>query len=169
MIDISVAGDKELQKALDELMSDATASKMINTSAIDAMEGVKQAAEANAPRDTGRLASNMYIAGMRKSKSKGWLGARLLLPPRRVLGIKQNAKGYYPTAQEYGTKPTRKRRGSLPAKRFFRDALYRGASGHINRFAAALRKQLEAFAAKQKRKAERAAKRAAKMAAKGTA
>lgn len=122
-VDISLAGDDELMRTLDELASEANVSLMVRKSAEIAMWPVLESAKQAAPRDTGKLSHYLKILPMGGAKARGFVGARVVLPSRQELGIAPDAPGYYPSAQEFGWEAAEGVK--TQPKRYIRNALYR--------------------------------------------
>ncbi len=112
MFDISVLGDKKLQKKLDK-MDKKLRSKTMKASMKTAMEPVKELAKQRAPRDRGLLQRSIRIGT--KMNRKG-VSAMVRTGTRRQLKIDPSDKFYYPAAIEYGSR-------FMPARSFLRSAL----------------------------------------------
>lgn len=111
--DVSVLGDRALQKKLDRL-GKAAGGKMLQSAMREAMKPVLAAARAAAPRDTGTLARKIKLSSVRlRGKGKG---VAVRTPTRAQLGIPKDAKGYYPAHVEFGTR-------KMPARPYMRPAL----------------------------------------------
>lgn len=131
--DISVLGDKALQKKLDSLGKQA-GGKMLQSAMREAMKPVLDAARAAAPRDTGNLARKIKLSSVRlRGKGKG---IAVKTPTRAQLGIPKDAKGYYPAHQEYGTRRN-------PARPYMRPALLNNRARVLEALRAGLWKRLE--------------------------
>jgi HK97 gp10 family phage protein len=111
-IDISVVGNRELQRKLRRL--EVKLQKKIVRNAINrAILPVRDKAKSLAPVDSGILKSKIK----RKTKVKnGVARARIVTGTRMELGIPVDAKGYYPAAIEFGTQ-------HQPARSFMRAAI----------------------------------------------
>ena len=131
-IDISVLGDKELSDALNKLEG-LNRTGIFAQASKKSMRVVLRDIKSKAPVDTGamqRAFGARSIKPMSGRRARGAVGARVLLPTRKMLRIPANAKGYYPAAQEFGWKTHGG--GYVPAKRFVRDALYGNRSAVFN-------------------------------------
>lgn len=98
-IDVSLAGDKELEASLRALPF-AVQGKFVRRGIRSAMRVVQSRAKALSPRRSGRLAGGDWK--VRASKRKGFVGLRLLSPTRASLRISPDATGYYPFSLEFG-------------------------------------------------------------------
>lgn len=95
----SVHGLDQVKRNLEEMEKKAknyTVGEAVKEAAMTA----KALAEANAPRDTGRMADTMQIGKLKTKRSRKW--QLVLTGTREQLGIKADAIGYYPAAQEFG-------------------------------------------------------------------
>jgi HK97 gp10 family phage protein len=111
-VDISVVGDKELQKKLKRL--DIKLQKKIVRNAISrAILPVKHKAKSLVPVESGLLKKSIK---RKTGVKKGVARARIVTGTRIELGIPIDAKGYYPAAIEYGTQ-------HQPAKSYMRAAI----------------------------------------------
>lgn len=116
MFDISVIGDKKLQKKLDKL-DKKLQKKAIREAMKDAMEPVKALAKQRAPQDKGLLVRSIRI-GMKTSR-KG-ISAMVRTGTRKQLKIPADSKYYYPAALEYGSRYIKQQsflRSSLGSKK----------------------------------------------------
>ncbi len=121
-VDISVLGDKELERKLKRLAGAAQ------------RKVVRQALRANAKRTHQRILGKIQgdpiksrtgrlLAAWKATKPKAGKRSRsrlqvvVPLPDRSVLGLTDD-QGYYPTALEYG-----RRDGSMPARPYIRPAV----------------------------------------------
>ena len=111
-IDISVLGDKELQKMLKNL-DIKLQRKYVRQSINRAMLPVKNRAKALVPVNTGKLKDSIK---KRARTKRGISRAMVVTGTKQELGIPENAKGYYPAAIEYGTR-------HQPAQSFLRKAM----------------------------------------------
>lgn len=103
MVDISVFGNKELEKALHKLPT-AVQRKLTKESLKRGADIVLQAAKTRVHRLTGLLANTIFVKKMKSHGGTfGWV---VMTPTREMLaGTKaQTAKGYYPQHLEYGSK-----------------------------------------------------------------
>ena len=116
-IDISMVGEKELQKKLSK-HDLKQQKKIVRSSEAKAMLPVRNKANALCPTDTGKLKSTIK----RKNKTRrGISRSKIVTGKRSELGIPPGTKGYYPAAIEYGY--TMKNGKFIPAKSFMRQAL----------------------------------------------
>ncbi len=145
------SGDRELEKALD-LLTGPKQGKALRQSAKAAIRPVLQKVKRDAPKKTGKLARYLKVYVMRARKNRG--GARIVFPTRRKLGIADDAKGYYPTAQEYGfihrggyrRKEERGRGTPIPARSFLRRNFWSSKAEMIERFKSILWGQISKIA-----------------------
>lgn len=100
-IDITMFGDKELQRKLDRLPSKLQ-KRVVKGAAKKAAEPILAAAKARAPVRTGRHRDSMKITTKSGRKE---IGAQIVTGTRKQLKIPADAKGYYPAAQEFGPHP----------------------------------------------------------------
>jgi hypothetical protein len=102
MIRFEVFGVKETERMFDLLpdrMDEKVASNAVRRSAYRMRTPVARAT----PRKTGRLRTLIANAKVRSAgKRRGFVRVGWLMPTREELGIPAEAKGYYPTALEYG-------------------------------------------------------------------
>ena len=98
-VDISMTGDKLLQKKLKRLEFN-TQKKIIRNAINRAILPVRDKAKALVPFDTGLLEQSIK---RKTSSRKGKASARIRTGTRSELGIPLDAKGYYPAIVEYGT------------------------------------------------------------------
>ncbi|MFQ5626654.1 MAG: HK97-gp10 family putative phage morphogenesis protein, partial [Methyloligellaceae bacterium] len=113
-IDISILGDKELQRMLNDKLPKDAKKAMRKGLRAGARPVLKQAKD-TAPKRTGALRRGIKLRALKRSRKS--IGVTVSLPTRESLGIPAGAKYYYPAALEFGTK-------HIPAKRFLRAALY---------------------------------------------
>lgn len=131
--DISVLGDRELQKKFGKLEK-SVQGKMLTSAMREAMKPVLASARAAAPRHTGNLARKIKLSSVRlRGKGKG---IAVRTPTRAQLGIAKDAKGYYPAHQEYGTRKNR-------AQPYMRPALESNRSRVLEALRSGLWKRLE--------------------------
>jgi HK97 gp10 family phage protein len=102
-----ITGIKEIDRALAELEKN-TAKKVIRQAMRKACKPLKAQVEADAPRVTGTLASNVKIKAIKKSRTK--MGIRVQIGAKDYTG-----KTFYAAFVEYGT-------SKMPAKGFMRKA-----------------------------------------------
>jgi HK97 gp10 family phage protein len=119
-IDITMLGDKELEKALaaiDEKMQ----KKLMQNALREGAKIIAEEAKVRAPKRTGMLKRSIKVRALHQKK-RGTLGVQVQTGTRRELGISEQAYGYYPAALEYGWRM--KRSGEhVPAKPYMRPAL----------------------------------------------
>lgn len=107
MLDISVVGDKQLQRALNTL-SATVARKIVGPVCRATAKNIKPLIAAAAPRDTGKLQAAMAKAKIRSASTRrNMIRIAVLMPTREELGIPQDTGGrrysYYPMVLEYGS------------------------------------------------------------------
>ena len=112
MFDISVLGDKKLQKKLSDL-DKKVGSKVMKDAMRQSMSTVKDLAKQRAPVVTGMLRKSIRIGV--KSNRKG-VSAMVRTGTRKQLKISPDNPFYYPAAHEYGTR-------YMPARSFLRSSL----------------------------------------------
>lgn len=152
LIDITVLGDKQLEKAL-AAMPAALQKK-----------AVRPALREQAKRERGYIIENLsgkkvspdtgaWLAGMKHAKiralkrSRTMMGYRVSYPTREELGIGPTDKYFYPAAVEYGHTGNR---GTVQAFRVVRDAVDEHARGDFPKIARRIRRGV----VEQKRKAK---------------
>lgn len=120
-LDWEMLGDKDLKKSFQALGA-ADQQKATKLAAKRSLRPTEKAIKGAAPKASGRLAANIKTLMMSAGKGRGLIGARVVTPPPKVLGIAPSAKGYYPSAMEFGYKhngyvidPDTKRRVFIPA------------------------------------------------------
>ena len=111
-IDISMVGDKDLQRKLSKLEFNVQ-KKIVRNAISRAILPVRNKAKSLVPVDSGRLKQSIK---RKTSSRRGMATARIVTGDRAELGIPVDATGYYPAAIEYGTK-------NQPAKSFMRAAI----------------------------------------------
>ncbi len=120
-IDISVLGDKELQKRLSRI-SDKMQKKIVRTAIRNSAKRAKDRIVANIQKqgliDTGGMLKAFRSAPIRQSSRNPRKLVRIgvAFPDRADLGIDPDEKVYYPTAVEFG-------HGGVPAYPFIRPAI----------------------------------------------
>lgn len=95
----SVYGLDQVQRNLEAMEKNAK-NYTVGEAIKEASMTAKALAEANAPRDTGKMASTLTIGKLKTKRSRKW--QLVLTGTREQLGIKQNEIGYYPASQEFG-------------------------------------------------------------------
>jgi len=124
IIDISLLGDKELERKLAGL-ADKLQRKVVRTALhktlnkIVKKEIVRRLSGHPVQSKTGRLRAAMKRGRVRSSagrKARRTIARAIPLPPREELGIDPDDKFYYPAAVEYG-------HGNVPPKSFLRAAV----------------------------------------------
>ena len=134
-IDISVIGDKALQKSLRELGAPKYQRKVVRKALREAAKPILRSAREKVPSDTGKLRKGLRI---RAAKSRrGRFGIRVMTPPRAYLGIDPEAKGYYPAHVELGTR-------RMAARPYLRPAFDENREKSLGLFARELRKAIDA-------------------------
>lgn len=98
-IDISILGDKELAAKLNALPL-AVQRKIVRKAMRPAAKPVLASVKAATPVDRGVLRRKLKLRALRRSRRVQ--GLMIPLPTRDELGITDGARGYYPTALEYG-------------------------------------------------------------------
>ncbi len=114
MFDLTVLGDKKLQRKLNKLEK-KLGSKVMRSSLKTAMEPVRDLAKRRAPVDTGLMQRSIRIGT--KSNRNG-VSAMVRTGTRKQLKIPEDDKYYYPAAIEYGSR-------LQPARSFLRASLGR--------------------------------------------
>ena len=161
---ISVYGDRQLMKALSNLerkMRMKFMRRALRNSAYRLRGPVARAA----PQDTGALALELSRAKVRSaSKKRGQIRLGFVLPTRKALGISSKAKGYYPTALEYGAVYKKGRRAgqTQPPLRFIRGTVDRETPGEVVRIKNELRQAVNLSWSKDIAKESKMLKRVAK-------
>lgn len=123
-VDVAMLGDAELSRKLNTLQGMGRTS-IVSQAGKKAMKPVLNDIKAKVPVDTGLLKKSFKarsIKAMRGRRARGNVGARILMPTREMVQIPAKAKGYYPSAQEFGFRV--RGGGHVPGKRFMRDSLY---------------------------------------------
>lgn len=111
-VDISMTGDKALQKKLKRLEFNLQ-KKIVRNSISRAILPVRDKAKSLVPVDSGLLRQSIK---RKRSSRRGVASARIVTGTQVELGIPLDAKGYYPAAIEYGT-------SKQPARSYLRAAL----------------------------------------------
>jgi hypothetical protein len=160
--DISILGDKELEEVLKFLPANLERN-VLNKSLKEAARFVLEDARRLAPGDTGTLKRRLHIRAMKRRR--GRIGYLIASGTREQLGIKADAKGFYPASQHYGWFPRgakaelggvhlkdrqlkqhfRREFGTLrvPARPYLRSALLADDRRVLNHVRDALRRRLE--------------------------
>lgn len=99
-VDISVLGDKALERKLRKL-DERVQKKIVRKALRSGAKPVLADAKAYVPIDTGALESELKITASRARR--GFFGVQVATPPRSILGIGPDDKGYYPAILEYGS------------------------------------------------------------------
>lgn len=106
-IDIKLLGDKKVARALSRLPINAQKKAIRPALRASAKRMRPMIAKAFAPfDDTGRLSKAMKKAKIKSVSRKTIIIVGIAMPERRELGIKGDAKGYYPFSIEYGFRHT---------------------------------------------------------------
>lgn len=116
-IDISITGDKKLQRQLGKL-DFALQRKIVRAAARKAMAPVRDRAKSYVPRETGELQKSIKI---RSRTRRGISRIQVVTGTREQLGIDSNTPGYYPAAVEFGYTSTGGKQ--IAARPFLRRAL----------------------------------------------
>lgn len=103
VVDISLLGDKKLEKQLRKLPN-RVEKKVVRQALRAGAKPILAAAKANvatmtAPQ-TGRLAKGLQLRAIRRSR--GRMGYRVATKPREFYGIEPDDKWFYPAVVEYG-------------------------------------------------------------------
>jgi hypothetical protein len=123
-LDISVLGDKELDAQLRRLAGQGR-SRIFGASAKKAMRPVLLDVRKRTPVLTGALKKGWkfgQVKTMSARRSGGYVGARIVFPRRKDIGIAADAKGYYPASLEFGFEHRSGKK--IPAVMMVRKALY---------------------------------------------
>jgi len=115
LFDISMLGDKELEKKLGRL-EDKVQTKIMRGAMRKTMTVIKKRVVAAVPVATGKLKAAMKaqkIKSSKRSRKNKNIRISLPFPTRAELGIPADAKHYYPAAVEYG-------HGSVPPHSYIR-------------------------------------------------
>ena len=113
-VDISVFGDKQLQRALKALPINVE-KKVVRQALRKAAKPVLDTAKSLVPVKTGALKKSLKLRALRKQK-RGQFGVQVMTGTREQLGIAADDPYYYPMAVEVGT-------AKAPAHPFMRPAL----------------------------------------------
>ena len=115
-IDISMFGDKELQRKLNRLAG-TKGKTIVNRAMRASAKRLRPLVAAAVPVDEGTLKAAMDKAKIRALTRKSSTGVGIALPTREELGISPDDKYYYPVLIEYGFT----RKGThYPARSFLR-------------------------------------------------
>jgi HK97 gp10 family phage protein len=115
LIDISILGDKKLQKKLNKLI-DKDAKKIVVQSVRTGANIVKERAQSLAPQGkTGRLKSGLRL---RTSTRRNRLAVFIQTKKRSHFNIAANSKFFYPAIVEFGAP-----RSNIPANSYLRRAM----------------------------------------------
>lgn len=118
IIDITMVGDKALQRKLNRMV-DKVQKKIVTKGLRAGGRPVLVAAQAKVPVDEGKLKESLKLRARRARR--GEFGMQVITGTRAELGIPADAPGYYPMAIEYGF--THARSGEpIPARSFIRAA-----------------------------------------------
>jgi HK97 gp10 family phage protein len=99
MVDISILGEKALQRKLKRLAGPAQR-KIVMKALREGGRPVLAAAKARVPVATGRLRKSLRLRKRRTSGS--FFGMEVRTGTREELGISPDSKGYYPMSVEFG-------------------------------------------------------------------
>jgi len=133
--DISILGDRQLQKKLSSLRK-IVQKPIVRDAMKDAMKPVEDMARRNAPVKTGRLQKSIKVVSY--TAKRGIIGAAVRSGTRRQLRIDPSDPYYYPAALEYGA-PSR----GIPARSFMRSALFAQKNRVLQRFRSYLKSIIE--------------------------
>lgn len=100
MVDISLLGDKALQRKLQRLPY-AMQKKIVRPSLREAARPMLATAKAIVPVETGRLKKSLKLRAM-KVHRRDQFGVVVFTGKREELGIPADDKSYYPMSVEYG-------------------------------------------------------------------
>lgn len=135
-VDISMIGDKDLERKLQRLDIQLQRS-IVRTSMRQAMRQVRDEARNLVDVNTGRLRKSIK---QKQRTRRGVTRSQIVTGTRGELGIPASARGYYPAALEYGYK----RAGRHIAPRsFMRRALYNKKSRVLAEMAAHIRRKID--------------------------
>jgi len=112
-IDISLTGDKALQKKLNRLPK-VMQKKIVRKALREGARPVLASARSKAPVRTGAMKKSLKLRARRARR--GNFGVEVRTGTRAELGIPENDPGYYPFSVEFG-------HGNVPAQPFMRPAL----------------------------------------------
>ena len=112
-IDISLLGDKALQRKLNRLPQKIQ-KKVMRQALREGARPILAAAKTNAPVDTGRMKASLKLRSHKARR--GNFGVEVRTGTRTELGIPEGATSYYPYSVEFG-------HGNVPAHPFMRPAL----------------------------------------------
>lgn len=130
-VDISLIGDKELQKAFKKLHPKLQ-KKAFKKAARVAAKIVKESAKGKVPVAEGDLKKSIKVKAMKRSRTQ--VGVRIVAGTREELGIPADSKWYYPAIVEYGY--TRQDGVFIPPQSYLRaarDAKERAAQNVMER------------------------------------
>ena len=120
-VDISVLGNKQLQKQL-KLLAGNMQKKIVRQALRAAAKPVLAAAKAKCPVKSGRLEKSLKLRAMKRKR--GQFGVRIKTGTKAELGIPADDKFYYPAHVELG-------HGSVPAVPYMRSALEENRSSSL--------------------------------------
>jgi len=139
-IDISLIGDKELQRKLNKLARDVQIRLLGSAMKNTGNKILRAPIAAAVPVKSGRLKAAMGKQKFKIFRGKT-SGARLEMPPRAALGIDPQDKYYYPVHVEYG-------HGNVPPHSFLRKPVDENAARWRAAVGAELGRKIEAEARK---------------------
>ena len=148
---IKLFGDKDLARALGRL-ADVTQKKIVKKAFRSSLKRVKTEVLLNmsgriVQERTGAMVNAFErINPQVRTEKDGTLVVSMKLPTRADIGIEASAKGYYPTALEYGVK---RGRHPFPAKRMIREAVNRVQEQELRRIGTAIGNGIAREAAKR--------------------
>jgi len=147
VIDITMIGDKELERKLARLATPASQKRAIRPSLRASAKRLKAEVVANlsglvvSPK-TGRLLTAMQAQKVGAlPRSRALIGVGLPMPTRQELGIDPKDKYYYPAAVEYG-------HPGAPPYPYTRGAVDRNAARELHTIGTDIGKAIEREAAK---------------------
>jgi len=138
VIDISMIGDKALQRKLEKLADPKLQRDIVVESAMIAGQPVLEEAKRQAPVKSGLMRDTLRL---KKARAMKLPGARMSTGTRKQMGIDPKSPWYYPAHIEYGFYNQRVRR-HIPANPFMRRALDMRRPQAIELFEKALRSRL---------------------------
>lgn len=100
---LDLTGDKKLMRQL-EALGKVAKGKAIRPASRAAMKLMQQEAKRLAPRDTGTLRKNILLKAGKKPRNSGIFQHWVAWAKRDKFGIDDDAAGFYPAVQEYGSK-----------------------------------------------------------------
>jgi len=145
---IDLVGEKELQNMLKKI-GGAPTKRVLKKAIRKVGNNILADLRTSTPKDRGRLRKSWKLRVL-KFKKKYMVGLGFKLPTRAELGIPGDAKGYYPTALEYGY--TDKSGTTHPPLSFIRGSTDRNQQSGKGIISGALRKEIPKEAKKLAKK-----------------